>query len=93
MERLTKALKKAEKEKGELLAKVEKSDVAMIQLLEERVASTKGEQKLRQQNDKLQALCRTLQARLKDSGTGDKAGTQTGTVDAEEAPPAPQTPA
>ena len=58
MKALQKARTSAEKECGELKLKTRKSDLAMIEMLEE-------QRKLKAQNESLQGLCRALQARAK----------------------------
>jgi chromosome segregation ATPase len=72
MAELSKALRSSEKGKAELEAKTRKSDVAMIQLLEERENAARANGTLRAQKEKLEGLCRvlTLQAKLVAGGPG-----------------------
>ena len=69
-----KSLSKAISEKAELEAKTRKSDVAMIQLLEERENATRAHNTLKTQKEKLENLCRalTLKAKIASGGGGDE---------------------
>ncbi|CAI7837635.1 unnamed protein product, partial [Closterium sp. NIES-53] len=65
MDKMTKRIKKLEKDNSELRAKSEKSDVSLIELLDERAAQRKQLETLQAQKQKLEGLCRLLQAERK----------------------------
>ncbi|GBG60869.1 hypothetical protein CBR_g15990 [Chara braunii] len=65
MDKMSKTIRKLEKENSALKAKCGKSDVTIIQLLEERATQTKQMDTLRAQKERLESLCRSLQAELK----------------------------
>eukprot|EP00850_Spirogloea_muscicola_P004408 SM000019S04952 [mRNA] locus=s19:143202:146726:- [translate_table: standard] len=65
MEKMSKTIKKLEKENGSLKAKCEKSDVSIIELLDERSATKKQLETVRTQKERLEALCRSLQLERK----------------------------
>ncbi|KAK3238987.1 hypothetical protein CYMTET_51055 [Cymbomonas tetramitiformis] len=66
MDKMSKTIKKLEKDNQALRSKSEKSDVSMIELLDEREQLKKKSEVLQGQKAKLEGLCRSLQAeRLK----------------------------
>ena len=67
LDRLSKALKASEKEKAALLAKIEKSDVALFEILEKNAEAAKSTERAHARCEKMEGLCRTLQMRLKEA--------------------------
>ncbi|CAM6102360.1 unnamed protein product [Calypogeia fissa] len=65
LEKMSKTVKKLEKENASLKKKCEKSDVSIIELLEERDVLKKLLSTTKNQKEKLEALCRSLQAERK----------------------------
>ncbi|KAL3656109.1 hypothetical protein CASFOL_000505 [Castilleja foliolosa] len=65
IEKMAKSIKEYKKENTFLKSKCEKSDVALIELAEERERLKKQLEKTRNQNQKLESLCRSLQAERK----------------------------
>ncbi|KAL3339369.1 hypothetical protein AABB24_028142 [Solanum stoloniferum] len=65
IEKMAKSIKKLKKENAFLKAKCDKSDVTLIELAEEREFLKKQLEKTRNQKEKLEALCRSLQAERK----------------------------
>lgn len=65
MEKMSKTIKKLEKENFTLQKKCEKSDVSLIELVDERANLRKQLETTRNQKEKLEGLCRTLQAERK----------------------------
>ncbi|MBA0601282.1 hypothetical protein Gorai_004463 [Gossypium raimondii] len=63
--RMAKSIKELEKENAFMKSKCEKSDVTLIELVEEREQMKKQLQKTKNQKDKLESLCRSLQAERK----------------------------
>ncbi|KAH8953144.1 hypothetical protein BDL97_08G008000 [Sphagnum fallax] len=70
MEKMSKTIKKLEKENFSLKKKCEKSDVTIIELLDERASLKKQAETSRNQKEKLEALCRSLQAERKSAIAG-----------------------
>lgn len=67
MEKMSRTIKKLEKENGGLRAKCDQSDVSLIELVEERNAQKKQLETLRAQKERLEALCRSLQSERKQN--------------------------
>ncbi|XP_024388593.1 uncharacterized protein [Physcomitrium patens] len=67
MEKMSKTIKKLEKENIALKKKAEKSDVTVIELLDERVTLKKQLETSKNQKDRLEGLCRSMQAERKSS--------------------------
>uniref|UniRef100_A0A0V0I8T7 Putative beta-taxilin-like n=1 Tax=Solanum chacoense TaxID=4108 RepID=A0A0V0I8T7_SOLCH len=65
IEKMAKSIKELKKENAFLKAKCDKSDVSLIELAEEREFLKKQLEKTRNQKEKLEALCRSLQAERK----------------------------
>lgn len=65
MEKMSKTIKTLEKENLSLKKKVEKLDVSLIELVDERESLKKQLETARKQKEKLEALCRSLQAERK----------------------------
>ncbi|KAG0622430.1 hypothetical protein M758_3G096900 [Ceratodon purpureus] len=65
MEKMSKTIKKLEKENITLKKKAEKSDVTVIDLLDERVSLKKQLETSKNQKERLEALCRSMQAERK----------------------------
>ena len=68
MAELSKRLRESETRRAELEAKSAKSDVAMIRMLEEKEGLAKAVATLTAQKEKLEGLCRALQAAKKVEG-------------------------
>ncbi|KAK3238986.1 hypothetical protein CYMTET_51055 [Cymbomonas tetramitiformis] len=64
MDKMSKTIKKLEKDNQALRSKSEKSDVSMIELLDEREQLKKKSEVLQGQKAKLEGLCRSLQVML-----------------------------
>eukprot|EP00850_Spirogloea_muscicola_P016379 SM000132S26894 [mRNA] locus=s132:235812:238836:- [translate_table: standard] len=93
MEKMSKTIKKLEKENGSLKAKCEKSDVSIIELLDERSATKKQLETVRTQKERLEALCRSLQLERKLAASAAAATPSPGAaVSLPQAPVAPSTP-
>ncbi|TYJ37412.1 hypothetical protein E1A91_A05G374000v1 [Gossypium mustelinum] len=72
IEKMAKSIKELKKENAFMKRKCEKSDVTLIELVEEREQMKKQLQKAKNQKDKLESLCRSLQAERKQgSATGN----------------------
>ncbi|KAA3464091.1 beta-taxilin-like [Gossypium australe] len=72
IEKMAKSIKELKKENAFMKSKCEKSDVTLIELVEEREQMKKQLQKTKNQKDKLESLCRSLQAERKQgSATGN----------------------
>ncbi|KAG4202552.1 hypothetical protein ERO13_A05G345500v2 [Gossypium hirsutum] len=72
IEKMAKSIKELKKENAFMKSKCEKSDVTLIELVEEREQMKKQLQKAKNQKDKLESLCRSLQAERKQgSATGN----------------------
>ncbi|KAL5209881.1 hypothetical protein ABZP36_005504 [Zizania latifolia] len=67
MEKMVKLIKDLKKENLSLKSKCENSDVALVKLIEERELMKKQIDKFRNQKEKLESLCRSLQAERKQS--------------------------
>lgn len=65
MEKMSKTIKKLEKENLTLQKKCEKSDVSLIELVDERANLKQQLETTKNQKEKLEALCRILQAERK----------------------------
>ncbi|CAM8898687.1 unnamed protein product [Rhodiola kirilowii] len=70
IEKMGKSIKDLRKENTFLKGKCEKTDVTLIQLVEERERMKKQLEKAKNQKEKLESLCRTLQAERKNNSTG-----------------------
>ncbi|GKV34110.1 hypothetical protein SLEP1_g42526 [Rubroshorea leprosula] len=67
---MAKSIKDLKKENVFLKSKCEKSDFTLIELVEEREKTKKQLEKIKNQKEKLESLCRTLQAERKQSSMG-----------------------
>eukprot|EP00268_Persea_americana_P033223 TRINITY_DN32952_c0_g1_i1.p1 TRINITY_DN32952_c0_g1~~TRINITY_DN32952_c0_g1_i1.p1 ORF type:complete len:541 (-),score=146.12 TRINITY_DN32952_c0_g1_i1:594-2042(-) len=67
MEKMAKSIKDLKKENNFLKRKCEKSDVSLIELVEEREHLKKQLEKVKGRKDKLESLCRLLQAERKQN--------------------------
>ncbi|KAG6519883.1 beta-taxilin-like [Zingiber officinale] len=65
MEKMTKLIKELKKENEFLKGKCEKSDIAIVKLIEERELMKKQLDKVKTQKEKLESLCRSLQSERK----------------------------
>ncbi|KAI3458986.1 hypothetical protein Pfo_015649 [Paulownia fortunei] len=70
IEKMAKSIKELKKENTFLKSKSEKSDVTLIELAEERERMKKQLEKTRNQKEKLESLCRSLQAERKTNSVG-----------------------
>ncbi|KAK6136038.1 hypothetical protein DH2020_030204 [Rehmannia glutinosa] len=70
IEKMAKSIKELKKENTFLKSKCEKSDVTLIELAEERERLKKQLEKTRNQKEKLESLCRSLQAERKTNPVG-----------------------
>ncbi|KAF5798932.1 putative Taxilin family [Helianthus annuus] len=70
IEKMTKSIKELKKENTFLKGKTEKSDITLIQLVEERERMKKQLEKTKNQKEKLESLCRSLQAERKQNPAG-----------------------
>lgn len=70
IEKMGKSVKELKKENTFLKSKCEKSDVTLIELVEEREHLKKQLEKTKNQKEKLESLCRSLQAERKQTSTG-----------------------
>jgi septal ring factor EnvC (AmiA/AmiB activator) len=62
---MAKSIKELKKENSFLKSKCEKSDVTLIELVDERERMKKQLEKSKNQKEKLESLCRSLQAERK----------------------------
>ncbi|KAG7533740.1 Taxilin family [Arabidopsis thaliana x Arabidopsis arenosa] len=69
IDKMSKAIKELRKENAFLKSKTEKSDISLIELVEERERLKKQLEKTKKQKDKLESLCRSLQAERKQKET------------------------
>ncbi|KAL1218826.1 hypothetical protein V5N11_033098 [Cardamine amara subsp. amara] len=69
IDKMSKAIKELRKENTFLKSKSEKSDITLIELVEERERLKKQLEKTKKQKDKLESLCRSLQAERKQKET------------------------
>lgn len=67
MEQMVKVIKEFRKQNAALKSKCENSDVALVKLVEEREVMKKQLDKYKNQKEKLESLCRSLQAERKQS--------------------------
>jgi len=65
MEKMISVIKNLKKENEFLKGKCENSDIALVKLIEERELTKKQIEKLKNQKEKLESLCRSLQAERK----------------------------
>ncbi|XP_072996351.1 uncharacterized protein [Typha latifolia] len=84
MEKMTKLIKELKKENEFLKSKCENSDIALVKLIEERELMKMQLEKVKNQKEKLESLCRSLQAERKQSIVGsssiDAVSIQVGSV-------------
>ncbi|CAH8383808.1 unnamed protein product [Eruca vesicaria subsp. sativa] len=75
IDKMSKAIKDLRKENAFLKSKTERSDLTLIELVEERERMKKLLEKTKNQKDKLESLCRSLQAerKQKETNTSDSA--------------------
>ncbi|KFK26714.1 hypothetical protein AALP_AA8G283500 [Arabis alpina] len=71
IEKMSKAIKELRKENAFLKSKTERSDLTLIELVEERERMKKLLEKTKNQKDKLESLCRSLQAERKQKETNN----------------------
>ncbi|CAH2070459.1 unnamed protein product [Thlaspi arvense] len=76
IEKMSKAIKELRKENAFLKSKTEKSDLSLIELVEERERLKKLLEKTKNQKDKLESLCRSLQAERKQQKTNSNDSAQ-----------------
>ncbi|XP_031381289.1 beta-taxilin isoform X2 [Punica granatum] len=69
IEKMAKSIKDLKKENMFLKSKCEKSDFTLIELVEERERTKKQMEKLKNQKEKLESLCRTLQAERRQNSS------------------------
>ncbi|CAN1174211.1 Txlna [Linum perenne] len=67
IEKMAKSIKELKKENAFLKSKCDKTDVTLIELVEERERLKKQLEKTKNQKEKLESLCRSLQAERKQS--------------------------
>ncbi|TKY51562.1 Alpha-taxilin protein [Spatholobus suberectus] len=72
IEKMAKSTKELKKENQFLKSKSEKSDVTLIELVDERERLKKQLEKTKNQKEKLESLCRSLQAERKQSSSANK---------------------
>ncbi|XP_020108668.1 alpha-taxilin isoform X1 [Ananas comosus] len=82
MEKMVKLIKELKKENEFLKGKCEKSDVALVKLIEDRELMKKQFEKAKNQKEKLESLCRSLQAERKHSSAEGNADPVTIPLDA-----------
>ncbi|KAK3035353.1 hypothetical protein RJ639_033637, partial [Escallonia herrerae] len=70
IEKMTKSMKELKKENTFLKSKSEKSDITLIELVEEREHLKKQLEKIKNQKEKLESLCRSLQVERKQNSVG-----------------------
>ncbi|KAL6649730.1 hypothetical protein ACP70R_013954 [Stipagrostis hirtigluma subsp. patula] len=70
MEKMVTVIKSLKKENEFLKGKCENSDIAIVKLIEERELTKKQIEKLKNQKEKLESLCRSLQAERKQGPSG-----------------------
>ncbi|MBA0666299.1 hypothetical protein Goklo_002725 [Gossypium klotzschianum] len=73
---MAKSIKELEKENAFMKSKCEKSDVTLIELVEEREQMKKQLQKTKNQKDKLESLCRSLQAERKQGSAAGNSSSE-----------------
>ncbi|VVB15567.1 unnamed protein product [Arabis nemorensis] len=72
IEKMSKAIKELRKENAFLKSKTERSDITLVELVEERERLKKLLEKTKNQKDKLESLCRSLQAERKQKETNNE---------------------
>ncbi|KAL5195420.1 Alpha-taxilin [Glycine soja] len=72
IEKMAKSIKELKKENQFLKSKSEKSDVTLIELVDERERMKKQLEKTKNQKEKLESLCRSLQAERKQNSSENK---------------------
>ncbi|KAL1343604.1 hypothetical protein HN51_029956 [Arachis hypogaea] len=72
IEKMAKSIKELKKENQFLKSKSEKSDITLIELVDERERLKKQLEKTTKQKEKLESLCRSLQAERKQSSSENK---------------------
>ncbi|XP_057425454.1 uncharacterized protein LOC130718844 isoform X2 [Lotus japonicus] len=72
IEKMAKSMKELKKENQFLKSKSEKSDVTLIELADERERLKKQLEKTKNQKEKLESLCRSLQAERKQNSSENK---------------------
>ncbi|XP_020223899.1 alpha-taxilin [Cajanus cajan] len=72
IEKMAKSIKELKKENQFLKSKSEKSDITLIELVDERERLKKQLEKTKNQKEKLESLCRSLQAERKQSFAENK---------------------
>ncbi|KAF5729512.1 beta-taxilin isoform X1 [Tripterygium wilfordii] len=77
IEKMAKSIKELKKENLFLKSKSEKSDVTLIELVGEREGLKKQLEKMKKQKEKLESLCRSLQAERKQASTGSNSSEST----------------
>ncbi|KAL9995114.1 putative transcription factor bZIP family [Helianthus debilis subsp. tardiflorus] len=73
IEKMTKSIKELKKENSFLKGKTEKSDFTLVKLVEEREHMKKQLEKTKNQKEKLESLCRSLQAERKQNSSSQNA--------------------
>ncbi|KAL7614947.1 hypothetical protein Lser_V15G08630 [Lactuca serriola] len=81
IEKMGKSIKELKKENSFLKGKSEKSDMSLIQLVEERERMKKQLEKTKNQKEKLESLCRSLQAERKQHNPTTPTPTPTAAAD------------
>ncbi|XP_027367657.1 alpha-taxilin isoform X2 [Abrus precatorius] len=71
IEKMAKSIKELKKENQFLKSKSEKSDITLIELVDERERLKKQLEKTKNQKEKLESLCRSLQAERKQSSSSN----------------------
>ncbi|XP_058204685.1 uncharacterized protein LOC131318747 isoform X2 [Rhododendron vialii] len=83
IEKMGKSVKELKKENTFLKSKCEKSDVTLIELIEEREHLKKQLEKTKNQKEKLESLCRSLQAERKQNPIGGNNSDSTAVLNSE----------
>ncbi|CAN1257969.1 Txlna [Linum perenne] len=86
IEKMAKSIKELKKENAFLKSKCDKTDVTLIELVEERERLKKQLEKTKNQKEKLESLCRSLQAERKQSSIPSPIPTTTTSNVSEPAP-------
>ncbi|KAI4384417.1 hypothetical protein MLD38_002579 [Melastoma candidum] len=74
IEKMAKSMKDLKKENAFLKSKCERTDLTIIELVEDRERTKKQMEKMKNQKEKLESLCRSLQAKRKQNAV-DSGGT------------------
>ncbi|KAI4382740.1 hypothetical protein MLD38_008662 [Melastoma candidum] len=74
IEKMAKSMKDLKKENAFLKSKCERTDLTIIELVEDRERSKKQMEKMKNQKEKLESLCRLLQAERKSAVDGSSPG-------------------